>query len=151
MLRQVRRLGQVFLVHPFDPIARGAVGDLAIAALRLPIAEYPDIAPPSVQVTALYPGGLSSGNNFYDRGEGIAGLDVHVSDADFYCKTAVGGGWAVRANEIGRWLALGLLALFGLALIFPAISDRMTRPPSIDGGLFFSSPQVIHGPGSVSG
>ena len=41
---------------------------------------------------------------------------------------AVGGGWAVRANEIGRWLALGLLALFGLALIFPAISDRMTRP-----------------------
>jgi cytochrome c biogenesis protein CcdA/thiol-disulfide isomerase/thioredoxin len=41
---------------------------------------------------------------------------------------AVGGGWAVRANEIGRWLALGLLALFGLALIFPALSDRMTRP-----------------------
>ena len=28
----------------------------AIAALRLPIAEYPDIAPPTVQVTALYPG-----------------------------------------------------------------------------------------------
>jgi len=41
---------------------------------------------------------------------------------------AVGGGWAVRANEIGRWLALGLLALFGIALIFPSISDRMTRP-----------------------
>src|SRR5919199_1745030 len=28
----------------------------AIAALRLPIAEYPDIAPPTVQVTAIYPG-----------------------------------------------------------------------------------------------
>jgi HAE1 family hydrophobic/amphiphilic exporter-1 len=28
----------------------------AIAALRLPIAEYPEIAPPTVQVTALYPG-----------------------------------------------------------------------------------------------
>ena len=41
---------------------------------------------------------------------------------------AVGGGWAVRANEVGRWLALGLLALFGLALVFPALSDRMTRP-----------------------
>lgn len=41
---------------------------------------------------------------------------------------AVGGGWAVRANEIGRWAALALLALFGLALIFPALSDRMTRP-----------------------
>jgi cytochrome c biogenesis protein CcdA/thiol-disulfide isomerase/thioredoxin len=41
---------------------------------------------------------------------------------------AVGGGWAVRANEVGRWLALALLALFGLALVFPALSDRMTRP-----------------------
>ena len=41
---------------------------------------------------------------------------------------AVGGGWVVQANEIGRWLALALLALFGLALIFPALSDRLTRP-----------------------
>jgi cytochrome c biogenesis protein CcdA/thiol-disulfide isomerase/thioredoxin len=41
---------------------------------------------------------------------------------------AVGGSWAVRANEIGRLLALALLGLFGIALIFPAISDRLTRP-----------------------
>ena len=41
---------------------------------------------------------------------------------------AVGGAWAVRANEIGRWVALALLALFGVALIFPALSDRLTRP-----------------------
>ena len=41
---------------------------------------------------------------------------------------AVGGGWAVRANQIGRWAALLLLALFGLALIFPSLSERMTRP-----------------------
>jgi len=41
---------------------------------------------------------------------------------------AVGGGWAVQANAIGRWAALGLLALFGIALVFPAVSDRMTRP-----------------------
>src|SRR6476469_5404287 len=41
---------------------------------------------------------------------------------------AVGGGWAVRANAIGRWAALILLALFGLALVFPALSDRLTRP-----------------------
>ena len=41
---------------------------------------------------------------------------------------AVGGGWAVRANQLGRWAALILLALFGLALIFPALSERMTRP-----------------------
>ena len=43
---------------------------------------------------------------------------------------AVGGSWAVRANEAGRWVALVLLALFGLALVFPAISDRATRPIS---------------------
>src|SRR5689334_234601 len=41
---------------------------------------------------------------------------------------AVGGGWAVRANTIGRWAALILLALFGIALVFPSISDRLTRP-----------------------
>ena len=31
---------------------------------------------------------------------------------------AVGGGWAVRANQVGRWAALVLLALFGVALVF---------------------------------
>jgi len=41
---------------------------------------------------------------------------------------AVGGGWAVQANAIGRWAALLLLAVFGIALVFPSISDRMTRP-----------------------
>src|SRR3954470_1422332 len=41
---------------------------------------------------------------------------------------AVGGGWAVRANEVGRWAALILLAVFGIALIFPQVSDRLTRP-----------------------
>jgi len=41
---------------------------------------------------------------------------------------AVGGGWAVQANQVGRWAALALLALFGIALVFPSISDRLTRP-----------------------
>ena len=41
---------------------------------------------------------------------------------------AVGGEWAGRANEAGRWAALILLALFGLALVFPALSERATRP-----------------------
>src|SRR4029078_5470496 len=38
---------------------------------------------------------------------------------------AVGGGWAVQANAIGRWAALVLLALFGIALVFPSLSDRL--------------------------
>ena len=32
------------------------------------------------------------------------------------------------ANAIGRWAALVLLALFGIALVFPSVSDRLTRP-----------------------
>jgi cytochrome c biogenesis protein CcdA len=41
---------------------------------------------------------------------------------------AFGGGWAVRANAIGRWAALLLLAVFGVALLFSSVSDRLTRP-----------------------
>ena len=41
---------------------------------------------------------------------------------------AVGGGWAVEANQYGRIAAIAILALFGVALLFPALSDRMTRP-----------------------
>jgi cytochrome c biogenesis protein CcdA/thiol-disulfide isomerase/thioredoxin len=40
----------------------------------------------------------------------------------------VGGGWAVHANVWGRNAALVLLALFGLALLFPALAGWMTRP-----------------------
>jgi cytochrome c biogenesis protein CcdA len=41
---------------------------------------------------------------------------------------AVGGGWAVQANEYGRYVAIALLALFGATLLFPALSDHLTRP-----------------------
>jgi cytochrome c biogenesis protein CcdA len=41
---------------------------------------------------------------------------------------AVAGGWAVQANAFGRWAALALLAGFGLTLVFPGLSDRLTRP-----------------------
>src|SRR5262249_31771918 len=41
---------------------------------------------------------------------------------------AVGGGWAVDANRFGRGAALALLALFGVALLWPALSERLTRP-----------------------
>jgi cytochrome c biogenesis protein CcdA/thiol-disulfide isomerase/thioredoxin len=41
---------------------------------------------------------------------------------------AFGGGWAVEANDYGRLAALALLSLFGITLLFPSLSDRMTRP-----------------------
>jgi len=41
---------------------------------------------------------------------------------------AVGGGWVVRANEYGRWLALGLMAFFALTLLLPGLAERLTGP-----------------------
>ncbi|WP_404488208.1 cytochrome c biogenesis protein DipZ [Pseudomonas sp. HT11] len=41
---------------------------------------------------------------------------------------AVGGGWVVQVNQYGRWLALLCVALFGLTLLLPQLSDRLTRP-----------------------
>src|SRR5580698_6268703 len=40
----------------------------------------------------------------------------------------VAGGWVVHANEYGRWVAVVVLAVFGVALLFPSLSDRLTRP-----------------------
>jgi cytochrome c biogenesis protein CcdA/thiol-disulfide isomerase/thioredoxin len=41
---------------------------------------------------------------------------------------AVAGGWAVAANQYGRIAAMILLTVFGLALLFPQLSDWITRP-----------------------
>ena len=41
---------------------------------------------------------------------------------------AIGGGWAVEANAVGRDVALALLAIFGVTLLFPHVADRLTAP-----------------------
>ncbi|MHA4866663.1 cytochrome c biogenesis protein DipZ [Duganella sp. PWIR1] len=41
---------------------------------------------------------------------------------------AVGGGWVVQANQYGRWVALMLMAFFGLTLMLPHLADRLTKP-----------------------
>lgn len=41
---------------------------------------------------------------------------------------AVGGGWAVQANDLGRLVALALLAVFGVALVSPRVAGILTRP-----------------------
>lgn len=60
------------------------------------------------------------------------GLPMRVGMAVMFMGVALlataGGNWAVSANQYGRVAALALLALFGLALLFPGISDRLTRP-----------------------
>ncbi|QSY92805.1 cytochrome c biogenesis protein DipZ [Rhizobium bangladeshense] len=41
---------------------------------------------------------------------------------------AVGGGWAIRANEYGRLAAIVLLALFGASLLSPRFASTLARP-----------------------
>lgn len=48
--------------------------------------------------------------------------------AGFATLLSAGGAWAVRANEVGRWAALALLAVFGLSLLWPKLADLMARP-----------------------
>jgi cytochrome c biogenesis protein CcdA/thiol-disulfide isomerase/thioredoxin len=38
------------------------------------------------------------------------------------------GAWVVRANQIGRMLAVVVFLLLGLALLFPSLSEYVTRP-----------------------
>ena len=62
---------------------------------------------------------------------------------------AVGGGWAVQANEYGRTIAIVLLALFGVTLLFPELSDRLTRPLVALGGRLSESADRNENAGSV--
>jgi cytochrome c biogenesis protein CcdA/thiol-disulfide isomerase/thioredoxin len=62
---------------------------------------------------------------------------------------AVGGGWAVQANEYGRTIAIVLLALFGVTLLFPELSDRLTRPLVVLGGRLSESADRNENAGSV--
>jgi len=41
---------------------------------------------------------------------------------------AVGGAWLVEVNQYGRYVAMLLLLLLGLALIFPVFSELLMRP-----------------------
>ncbi|MEJ0097042.1 MAG: cytochrome c biogenesis protein DipZ [Bauldia sp.] len=55
-------------------------------------------------------------------------LGMAITFAAVATLAAVGGGWAVEANQYGRLVAIILLALFGITLLFPEIADRLTRP-----------------------
>ncbi len=61
---------------------------------------------------------------------------------------ALGGAWLVEVNQYGRYAAMLLLLLLGLALIFPAWAERMMRPFVALGG---SLQQRAEQQGSVKG
>jgi cytochrome c biogenesis protein CcdA/thiol-disulfide isomerase/thioredoxin len=55
-------------------------------------------------------------------------LGMAITFAAVATLAAVGGGWAVQANQYGRLAAIVLLAFFGVTLLFPELADRLTRP-----------------------
>ena len=55
-------------------------------------------------------------------------VGMAVTFAGVATLAAVGGGWAVAANSVGRWIAIGLLTGFALLLIFPRLAERTMRP-----------------------
>ncbi len=61
-----------------------------------------------------------------------AGLPILLGMAATFTVLAslatVGGAWLVEVNQYGRYAAMSLLALLGMALIFPSWSERMMRP-----------------------
>jgi cytochrome c biogenesis protein CcdA len=67
-----------------------------------------------------------------DQPFGRSGLPLLVGMASSFAAVAtlatVGGSWAAEANEIGRDVALAVLAAMGVALLVPRVADRLTRP-----------------------
>ena len=55
-------------------------------------------------------------------------IGMAVSFAAIASLAAIGGGWVVEANRIGRAIALLLFAGFAVLLIFPALADRAMQP-----------------------
>ena len=55
-------------------------------------------------------------------------LGMAITFAAVASLATVGGGWVVEANHFGRLAAILLMALFGIILLLPRLSERMTRP-----------------------
>ncbi len=55
-------------------------------------------------------------------------LGMAVTFALVATLAAIGGGWAVRANQYGRWVALAVLAVLGLTLLSAHVAEWISRP-----------------------
>ncbi|HEY4338348.1 MAG TPA: cytochrome c biogenesis protein DipZ [Steroidobacteraceae bacterium] len=55
-------------------------------------------------------------------------LGMALTFAGVATLAAVGGAWAIRVNSWGRWAALALLTIFGLALLSRRLADWASRP-----------------------
>ena len=55
-------------------------------------------------------------------------LGMAVTFAAVATLAALGGGWAVHANQYGRWVAMAVLAFLGLTLLSTHLAEWITRP-----------------------
>jgi len=55
-------------------------------------------------------------------------LGMAVTFAAVATLAALGGSWAVHANQYGRWLAMAVLALLGLSLLSTRFAEWIARP-----------------------
>jgi len=55
-------------------------------------------------------------------------VGMAVSFSLFAAAAAIGGNWVVQSNQYGRISAMVVLGVMGLALLFPSLSERLTRP-----------------------
>lgn len=55
-------------------------------------------------------------------------VGLAVSFAGVATLATLGGAWAAEANDFGRYAAIAVLALMGLALLVPRWAERWTRP-----------------------
>ncbi|CAN7581752.1 cytochrome c biogenesis protein DipZ [Pararhizobium sp. LjRoot255] len=55
-------------------------------------------------------------------------IGMSVTFAMVATLAAVGGSWAINANEYGRLVAILLLAIFGVSLLSPSIAGVITQP-----------------------
>ncbi|CAG9166228.1 cytochrome c biogenesis protein DipZ [Cupriavidus pampae] len=78
----------------------------------------------------------------------LAGMGVTF--AGVATLAAVGGGWVAQANEYGRWLAIILLAAFGLTLLLPRLAERLMHPLVGAGSRLSNFAQSEGGTNSVS-
>jgi cytochrome c biogenesis protein CcdA/thiol-disulfide isomerase/thioredoxin len=67
------------------------------------------------------------GDPFIRRGLPLL-VGMALSFAGVATVATLGGAWAADASEIGRGVAMVVLALLGLSLLLPRLADRWTRP-----------------------
>jgi len=74
-------------------------------------------------------------------------IGMAVTFAGVATIAAVGGAWAVQANQYGRIAAMVLLALFALTLLSPQLAEKLMHPFVSLGGRLTQTPNAEGGPG----